>query len=138
MQGSLACSPCTPCPCRRPAARPSTGWTEHRQTTTSTRCRSSSASPTRCAPAESTHALGSLLTRLNLRRQVWKARLSAYTEIASLASKMADDADPLFRQHYTSGQCVRDWVRDANAVAQEKGVEAACAIVEFGGKAAAR
>ncbi|GAA5872661.1 hypothetical protein JCM3774_001877 [Rhodotorula dairenensis] len=73
-----------------------------------------------------------------LSHKVWKARLSAYTEIASLASKTADESDPLFRQHYTSGQSVRDWVRDANAVAQEKGVEAACAIVEFGGKAAAR
>jgi cytoskeleton-associated protein 5 len=72
------------------------------------------------------------------RPQVWKARLSAYTEVASLASKTVDDSDPLFRQHYTSGQSLRDWVRDANAVAQEKGVEAACAVVEFGGKPAAR
>ncbi|GAA5992452.1 hypothetical protein JCM10908_000823 [Rhodotorula pacifica] len=73
-----------------------------------------------------------------LSHKVWKARLSAYTEIASLASKTVDESDPLFREHYTAGQSLRDWVRDANAVAQEKGVEAACAIVEFGGRAAAR
>lgn len=71
--------------------------------------------------------------------QVWKARLSAYTEIASLAAKTADDSDPLFREYYiTNGASLREWVHDANAVAQEKGVEAACAVVEYGGRTATR
>ncbi|BGP23073.1 microtubule associated protein [Rhodotorula toruloides] len=73
-----------------------------------------------------------------LTHKVWKARLSAYTAVASLASKTLDDSDPFFREQYISGPSLRDWVRDANAVAQEKGVEAACAVVEFGGKALAR
>jgi len=33
---------------------------------------------------------------------------------------------------------MRDWVRDSNAVAQEKGVDAVCKLVEFGGKGLAR
>lgn len=70
--------------------------------------------------------------------QVWKARLSAYAEVASLASKTPDDADPFFHEPFLSPSSLRDWVRDANAVAQEKGVEAACAVVEFGGRAMAR
>ncbi|BGO97975.1 Protein STU2 [Rhodotorula toruloides] len=73
-----------------------------------------------------------------LAHKVWKARLSAYTAVASLASKTLDDSDPFFRERFISGPSLRDWVRDANAVAQEKGVEAACAVVEFGGKALAR
>ncbi|GAA5933192.1 hypothetical protein JCM3775_002563 [Rhodotorula graminis] len=73
-----------------------------------------------------------------LSHKVWKARLSAYAEVASLASKTPDDHDPFFREPFLSASSLRDWVRDANAVAQEKGVEAACAVVEFGGRSMAR
>ncbi|BGP14170.1 hypothetical protein JCM10213_002469 [Rhodosporidiobolus nylandii] len=73
-----------------------------------------------------------------LAHKVWKARLSAYTSIISAAEKTVDDDDPFFRQHWLSGSSIRDWVRDANAVAQEKGVEAACKVVEMGGKGLAR
>lgn len=64
--------------------------------------------------------------------------MSAYTEVAALASKTVDEHDPFFRESYLSASSLRDWVRDANAVAQEKGVEAACAVVAFGGKGMAR
>lgn len=70
--------------------------------------------------------------------QVWKARLSAYAEVASLAAKTPDDHDPFFREPFLSASSLREWVRDANAVAQEKGVEAACAVVEFGGRSMSR
>ncbi|BGP46329.1 hypothetical protein JCM10450v2_002171 [Rhodotorula kratochvilovae] len=73
-----------------------------------------------------------------LAHKVWKARLSAYTEVSSLASKTLDDNDAFFREPFLSAASLRDWVRDANAVAQEKGVEAACAVVEFGGRTVAR
>ncbi|GAA5837023.1 hypothetical protein JCM11251_004477 [Rhodosporidiobolus azoricus] len=73
-----------------------------------------------------------------LSHKVWKARLSAYTQIIADAEKTLDEDDALFREHWVSGSSIREWVRDANAVAQEKGVEAACKAVEFGGKALAR
>ncbi|GAA5893605.1 hypothetical protein JCM5296_002476 [Sporobolomyces johnsonii] len=73
-----------------------------------------------------------------LSHKVWKARLSAYTEIIDLASKTIDESDPFFHEHFLSGSNIREWVRDPNAVAQEKGVEAACKVVEMGGKPLAR
>lgn len=60
--------------------------------------------------------------------------MSAYNSIISLASKTIDEDDSFFNQHYLQGSSIREWVRDANAVAQEKGVEAACKVVEMGGK----
>lgn len=48
------------------------------------------------------------------------------------------ESDPVFRGYVNNPAGVRDWVRDPNAVSQEKGVEAACALVEFGGKGTAR
>ncbi|GAA6034227.1 hypothetical protein JCM8097_003793 [Rhodosporidiobolus ruineniae] len=73
-----------------------------------------------------------------LQHKVWKARLSAYTQIIQDAEKTVDEDDAFFKQHCLAPASIRDWVRDANAVAQEKGVEAACKVVEFGGKAFAR
>ncbi|GAA5910305.1 hypothetical protein JCM6882_003246 [Rhodosporidiobolus microsporus] len=73
-----------------------------------------------------------------LSHKVWKARLSAYTQIVADAEKTVDEDDALFREHWVGGSSIREWVRDANAVAQEKGVEAACKVVEFGGKGFAR
>ncbi|GAA6054178.1 hypothetical protein JCM3770_002818 [Rhodotorula araucariae] len=73
-----------------------------------------------------------------LAHKLWKARLSAYTEVASRAAKTLDTSDPWFREPFLTASSLRDWVRDANAVAQEKGVEAACAVVEFGARAMAR
>ncbi|GAA5860693.1 hypothetical protein JCM8547_005503 [Rhodosporidiobolus lusitaniae] len=78
----------------------------------------------------------SLADRLS--HKVWKARLSAYTDLIGAAEKTVDDDDPLFREHLLAPSSIREWVRDANAVAQEKGVEAACKVVEFGGKGLAR
>jgi hypothetical protein len=67
--------------------------------------------------------------------QSWKARQSAYTSLISLFAQTVSEADPVFREYPPS---VPEWVKDANAVAQEKGLEAACKLIEFGGKQAAR
>ncbi|GAA5904142.1 Stu2p [Sporobolomyces salmoneus] len=69
-----------------------------------------------------------------LTHKVWKARLSAYDSIISSASKTIDEDDQFFNEPFLSGSSMREWVRDANAVAQDKGVEAACKVVEMGGK----
>jgi len=49
-----------------------------------------------------------------------------------------DEQDSFFNQHWINATDMRDWVRDSNAVAQEKGVDAVCKLVEFGGKGLAR
>ncbi|GAA5947554.1 hypothetical protein JCM3765_001726 [Sporobolomyces pararoseus] len=69
-----------------------------------------------------------------LSNKVWKARLSAYNSIIALATKTIDEDDQFFSQPYLNASSIREWVRDANAVAQDKGVEAACKVVEMGGK----
>lgn len=48
------------------------------------------------------------------------------------------ESDPIFRSFVNNPAAVQEWVRDSNAVSQEKGVEAACALIEHGGSAAAR
>ncbi|GAA5971652.1 hypothetical protein JCM11641_000672 [Rhodosporidiobolus odoratus] len=73
-----------------------------------------------------------------LGHKVWKARLSAYTSIIQAADKTVDEDDALFRESWVNGSSIKDWVKDANAVAQEKGVEAATKVVEMGGKRLAR
>ncbi|KAI5480254.1 microtubule associated protein [Pseudohyphozyma bogoriensis] len=70
-----------------------------------------------------------------LAHKSWKARLSAYDSLISLFRSTVSEDDPAFRP-YLNGSVVKDWVRDSNAVSQEKGVEAACALVEWGGKTA--
>ncbi|GAA5878237.1 hypothetical protein JCM16303_002695 [Sporobolomyces ruberrimus] len=86
------------------------------------------------APPSASEDFDSLPIPDRLSHKVWKARLSAYNSIISLASKTIDEDDSFFNQHYLQGSSIREWVRDANAVAQEKGVEAACKVVEMGGK----
>ncbi|KAK8854575.1 hypothetical protein IAR55_003314 [Kwoniella newhampshirensis] len=68
----------------------------------------------------------------------WKARLSAYTEVISRSAKTASDTDPFFRPFVNDGALLRKWCLDANAVAQEKGIEAVLAIVQYSGETSAR
>lgn len=76
--------------------------------------------------------------QVNHRKQVWKARLSAYNAIITAATKTIDEDDQFFSQPFLAGSSIREWVRDANAVAQDKGVEAACKVIEMGGKSLSR
>ncbi len=70
--------------------------------------------------------------------QLWKARLSGYNALITALSQTVSESDPLFKGYVNNPASVRDWVKDPNAVSQEKGVEAACALVEYGGKPTAR
>jgi len=94
-------------------------------------------------------------------QQNWKARVSAYEELVKVSERMVAVARPvatcLLLHHATQtfrttvsedapefspytrddGATLRSAILDPNAVAQEKGIECACAVVEFGGKAAA-
>lgn len=71
-------------------------------------------------------------------RQAWKARVSAYEELVRIFSRTASDSDPAFRLYTRNPDLVKAMVTDSNAVAQEKGVDAARAFVEFGGKSAGK
>lgn len=72
--------------------------------------------------------------------KAWKARLSAYESLITLfTTHKGDDSSLVFNQYENDGAAVREWVRDANAVSQEKGVEALCALVRGApGKGVAR
>ncbi|WWC63568.1 uncharacterized protein I303_106172 [Kwoniella dejecticola CBS 10117] len=68
----------------------------------------------------------------------WKARLSAYTDVISKSAKTASDTDPFFRPFVSDGALLKKWCLDANAVAQEKGIEAVLAIVQYSGETSAK
>lgn len=63
--------------------------------------------------------------------------MSGYTDLVNTFKSTVSEDDPAFAP-FLNGSAVADWCRDANAVAQEKGLEAACALIDYAGKRAAR
>lgn len=68
----------------------------------------------------------------------WKARVSAYESLVKTFQNTADDSDPAFRPYLSNPDLLKRIALDANAVAQEKGVECLVAFVKFAGESAAR
>ncbi|OCF32654.1 microtubule Associated protein [Kwoniella heveanensis BCC8398] len=68
----------------------------------------------------------------------WKARLSAYNDVIAKSAKTASDTDSFFRPFVSDGPLLKKWCLDANAVAQEKGIEAVLAIVQYSGETSAK
>ncbi|CCL99138.1 uncharacterized protein FIBRA_01153 [Fibroporia radiculosa] len=68
----------------------------------------------------------------------WKARVSAYETLVKTFQTTASDSDPAFKPYINNPDLLKKAVTDANAVAQEKGVECAIAFVKFAGENAAR
>ncbi|KAL1407788.1 hypothetical protein Q8F55_007223 [Vanrija albida] len=68
----------------------------------------------------------------------WKARLSAYNDVIAKSAKTASDTDPFFKPFISDAGLLKKWTLDANAVAQEKGVEAVLAIVTNSGETSAK
>ncbi|PWY99806.1 ARM repeat-containing protein [Testicularia cyperi] len=73
-----------------------------------------------------------------LASKLWKARVSAYEELSRSFPKTSSESDPIFRTYTRSPELLKAMVTDSNAVAQEKGVDAVRAFVEFGGQAAGK
>lgn len=49
------------------------------------------------------------------------------------------ESDPIFKNYVNNPVgTLKEWVRDSNAVSQEKGVETVAALIEFGGRQAAK
>ena len=68
----------------------------------------------------------------------WKARLSAYETLIKTFQTTADDSDPAFKPYLNNPDTLKKIVTDANAVAQEKGVECVVNFVKFAGENAAQ
>ncbi|KAE8268517.1 hypothetical protein A4X09_0g3815 [Tilletia walkeri] len=73
-----------------------------------------------------------------LASKVWKARVSAYASLSSAFARTPSDTDPAFRPYTRDPTLLKGMASDSNAVAQEKGVEAVRAFVEFGGAQAGK
>ncbi|KIO34814.1 hypothetical protein M407DRAFT_63913 [Tulasnella calospora MUT 4182] len=68
----------------------------------------------------------------------WKARLNAYEALPKTFSLTTSDSDPTFRPYLSDPGLLKKIVTDSNAVAQEKGVEAICALVQYSGENSAK
>jgi cytoskeleton-associated protein 5 len=68
----------------------------------------------------------------------WKARVNGYESLIKTFATTASDNDPAFRPYVNNSELLKKTVTDANAVAQEKGVECIVALVKFAGESAAK
>ena len=73
-----------------------------------------------------------------LNHKNWKARVSAYESLIKTFQNTASDSDPAFKPYLNSPDILKKAVTDANAVAQEKGVEMVVTFVKFAGENAAK
>ncbi|KAF4614809.1 hypothetical protein D9613_003047 [Agrocybe pediades] len=68
----------------------------------------------------------------------WKARVSAYESLTKTFANTPTEDDPAFKPYINNAELLKKFVTDANAVAQEKGVECVGALVKFAGESVAR
>ncbi|CAK5264576.1 unnamed protein product [Mycena citricolor] len=68
----------------------------------------------------------------------WKARVSGYESLVKIFQATASDTDPAFRPYLSNPDLLKKIAIDANAVAQEKGVECLVALVKYAGESAAK
>ena len=73
-----------------------------------------------------------------LASKLWKARLSAYEELAASFARTPSSDDALILAYARQPDTLRGMALDANAAAQEKGVECLCAFVRYGAHHAGR
>ncbi|KAI0670470.1 ARM repeat-containing protein [Trametes maxima] len=68
----------------------------------------------------------------------WKARVSAYEALVKIFQTTASDSDPAFKPYINNPDTLKKIATDANAVAQEKGLECLVSLVKYAGENAAR
>jgi cytoskeleton-associated protein 5 len=68
----------------------------------------------------------------------WKARVHAYESLIKTFQATASDTDPAFKPYLHNLDLLKKIATDANAVAQEKGVECLVALVKFAGETAVK
>lgn len=64
----------------------------------------------------------------------WKARVNGYESLIKLFQSTGSDNDPAFRPYLSHPDTLKKMVADANAVAQEKAVEAVAQFVKYAGE----
>jgi len=73
-----------------------------------------------------------------LKHKNWKARVSAYEQLVKTFQTTASEVDPAFKPYTSNPDLLKGMVTDANAVAQDKGVECVMTFVKFAGETAAK
>jgi len=68
----------------------------------------------------------------------WKARVSAYESLIKSFQTSASDTDPVFNPYISNPDLLKKIITDANAVAQEKGVECLVSLIKFAGETAVK
>ena len=66
----------------------------------------------------------------------WKARVDGYESLIKLFQSTASESDPAFRPYISNPDILKKMVADANAVAQEKGIEVVVQFVKYAGESA--
>ncbi|THH01430.1 hypothetical protein EW026_g1271 [Hermanssonia centrifuga] len=87
-------------------------------------------------PQEEDFSILSIADRLAHKN--WKARVSAYESLIKTFQTTASETDPAFKPYLNNSDTLKKIVTDANAVAQEKGVECVVNLVKFAGENAAK
>lgn len=68
----------------------------------------------------------------------WKARVNGYEYLSKAFSQTGDESDPVFKPYLQNPETLKKMALDANAVAQEKGLECVLSFVKFSGELAAK
>lgn len=68
----------------------------------------------------------------------WKARVNAYESLVKAFQTSASDTDPVFKPYISNPDLLKKIATDANAVAQEKGLECLVALIKYSGETSAR
>ncbi|TFK29909.1 microtubule associated protein [Coprinopsis marcescibilis] len=89
-------------------------------------------------PAPPEEDFSSLPIADRLSHKNWKARVNGYESLIKTFQNTASDTDPAFKPYISNSDTLKKMAADANAVAQEKGVECIAALVKFAGETAAK
>lgn len=68
----------------------------------------------------------------------WKARVSAYEALSQQFPKTTSESDPVFKPYINNPDILKRIATDANAVAQERGIDCLVSFVKFAGELAVR
>jgi cytoskeleton-associated protein 5 len=89
-------------------------------------------------PAPAEEDFSALPIDARLAHKNWKARVSAYEQLAKAFALSASEADPVFRPFLAQPDSLKRIAQDANAVAQERALECLVAFAKYAGEGAAR
>lgn len=89
-------------------------------------------------PAPAEEDFSGLPIAERLAHKNWKARVNGYEYLTKAFAATGDESDPIFRPYFQDSGILKKMVTDANAVAQEKALDAVINFVKFAGEPSAR